>query len=41
MSAAALAADWPQLEGHTFRFNDPLNRVAGNGGQRFRPLRLD
>jgi hypothetical protein len=36
MSAAALAADWPQLESHTFRFKDPLNH-----NRRFIPLRLD
>jgi hypothetical protein len=36
MSAAALAADWPQLESHTFRFKDPLNH-----NHRFIPLRLD
>ena len=36
MSAAALAADWPQLESHTFRFKDPLNH-----DRRFIPLRLD
>ena len=36
MSAQALAADWPQLESHTFRFKDPLNHE-----RRFIPLRLD
>jgi small GTP-binding protein len=36
LSAAALAADWPQLESHTFRFKDPLNH-----NRRFIPLRLD
>jgi len=36
LSAAALAADWPQLESHTFRFKDPLNH-----DRRFIPLRLD
>lgn len=36
MSAEALAADWPQLESHTFRFKDPLNH-----DRRFIPLRLD
>ena len=36
LSAAALAADWPQLESHTFRFQDPLNH-----DRRFIPLRLD
>ena len=36
VSAAALAADWPQLESHTFRFKDPLNH-----NRRFIPLRLD
>jgi hypothetical protein len=36
MSAAALASDWPQLESHTFRFKDPLNK-----DRRFIPLRLD
>ena len=35
MSAAALAADWPQLESHTFRFKDPLNH-----NRRFIPLRF-
>jgi hypothetical protein len=36
MSAEALAADWPQLESHTFRFKDPLNH-----NRRLIPLRLD
>jgi GTPase SAR1 family protein/tricorn protease-like protein/uncharacterized CHY-type Zn-finger protein len=36
LSAAALAADWPQLESHTFRLKDRLNR-----DRRFIPLRLD
>ena len=36
LSAEALAADWPQLESHTFRFKDPLNH-----NRRFIPLRLD
>ena len=36
LSQSALAADWPQLEGHTFRFKDPLNH-----NRRFIPLRLD
>ena len=36
LSAAALAADWPQLESHTFRFKDPLNH-----DRRFIPLGLD
>jgi hypothetical protein len=36
LSAEALAADWPQLERHTFRFKDPLNH-----DRRFIPLRLD
>lgn len=36
LSQAALAADWPQLESHTFRFKDPLNH-----NRRFIPLRLD
>ncbi len=36
MSAEALAADWPQLESHTFRFKDPLNH-----NRRFILLRLD
>ena len=36
MSAQALAADWAQLESHTFRFKDPLNH-----DRRFIPLRLD
>ncbi len=36
LSAKALAADWPQLESHTFRFKDPLNH-----DRRFIPLRLD
>jgi hypothetical protein len=41
MSAQALAADWPQLESHPFRFKDPLNSVAGIGDRRLIPLRLD
>ena len=36
LSAEALAADWPQLESHTFRLKDPLNH-----NRRFIPLRLD
>jgi hypothetical protein len=36
MSAAALAAGWPKLESHTFRFKDPLNH-----DRRLIPLRLD
>jgi hypothetical protein len=36
LSAEALAADWPQLERHTFRFKDPLNH-----DRRLIPLRLD
>ncbi len=36
MSAHAFGADWPQLESHTFRFKDPLNKQ-----RRFIPLRLD
>lgn len=36
MSANAFGSDWAQLESHTFRFNDPLNR-----SRRFIPLRLD
>jgi hypothetical protein len=31
LSVAALAADWPQLESHTFRFKDPLNCVSVMG----------
>ena len=36
MSANAFGSDWPQLESHTFRFKDPLNKE-----RRFIPLRLD
>lgn len=36
MSANAFGSDWSQLESHTFRFKDPLNR-----DRRFIPLRLD
>jgi hypothetical protein len=36
MSAAAFGSDWTQLESHTFRFRDPLNK-----DRRFLPLRLD
>ncbi len=36
LSAEALAADWPQLESHTFRFKDPLNH-----DRQFIPLGLD
>ena len=36
MSKNAFASDWPQLEGGTFRFRDPLNKE-----RRFIPLRLD
>ena len=36
MSANAFGSDWSQLEGHTFRFRDPLNKE-----RRFLPLRLD
>jgi hypothetical protein len=36
MSANAFGSDWPQLESHTFRFRDPLNKE-----RRFIPLRLD
>lgn len=36
MSANAFGSDWARLEGHTFRFNDPLNL-----SRRFIPLRLD
>ncbi len=36
MSANAFGSDWTQLESHTFRFRDPLNRE-----RRFVPLRLD
>src|SRR2546423_718008 len=36
MSAHAFGSDWAQLESHTFRFRDPLNRE-----RRFIPLRLD
>lgn len=36
MSTAAFAADWPQLESHTFRFKDPLNH-----NRRFIPSRFD
>lgn len=36
MSANAFGSDWLQLEGHTFRFRDPLNKE-----RRFIPLWLD
>ncbi|MGA2178936.1 MAG: TIR domain-containing protein [Verrucomicrobiota bacterium] len=36
MSANAFGSDWAQLESHTFRFRDPLNK-----DRRFVPLRLD
>jgi small GTP-binding protein len=36
MSANAFGSDWVQLESHTFRFRDPLNKE-----RRFIPLRLD
>src|SRR5687768_10514609 len=36
MSANAFGSDWAQLESHTFRFRDPLNK-----GRRFIPVRLD
>lgn len=36
MSANAFGSDWTQLEGHVFRFRDPLNKE-----RRFLPLRLD
>jgi small GTP-binding protein len=36
MSAQAFGSDWAQLESHTFRFKDPLNKE-----RRFIPLRLD
>jgi hypothetical protein len=36
MSANAFGSDWAQLESHTFRFRDPLNKE-----RRFIPLRLD
>jgi hypothetical protein len=36
LSAHAFGSDWAQLESHTFRFRDPLNRE-----RRFIPLRLD
>jgi small GTP-binding protein len=36
MSANAFGSDWAQLESHTFRFRDPLNR-----DRRFIPLRFD
>ena len=36
MSANAFGSDWTQLESHTFRFRDPLNK-----DRRFIPLRLD
>jgi hypothetical protein len=36
MSAHATASDWTQLESHTIRFRDPLNKK-----HRFIPLRLD
>src|SRR6185436_6566575 len=36
MSANAFGSDWATLEGHTFRFKDPLNKE-----RRFIPLKLD
>jgi hypothetical protein len=36
MSASAFGSEWAQLESHTFRFRDPLNKE-----RRFIPLRLD
>ena len=36
MSDNAFGSDWTDLESHTFRFKDPLNR-----GRHFIPLRLD
>jgi hypothetical protein len=36
MSAHAFGSDWAELESHTFRFRDPLNK-----DRRFIPLRLD
>jgi hypothetical protein len=36
LSANAFGSDWAQLESHTFRFRDPLNK-----DRRFVPLRLD
>jgi small GTP-binding protein len=36
MSAQAFGSDWAQLESHTYRFKDPLNKE-----RRFIPLRLD
>src|SRR5919107_2407114 len=36
MSADAFGSEWAQLESHTFRFRDPLNKE-----RRFIPLRLD
>jgi hypothetical protein len=36
MSAQAFGSEWAQLESHTFRFKDPLNK-----DRRFIPLRLD
>ena len=36
MSTNALGSDWAQLESHTFRFRDPLNKE-----RRFIPVRLD
>jgi small GTP-binding protein len=36
VSKNAFGTDWAQLEAHTFRFRDPLNK-----GRRFIPLRLD
>lgn len=36
LSTHSIGSDWAQLEGHSFRFRDPLNRE-----RRFIPLRLD
>jgi small GTP-binding protein len=36
MSASAFGSEWAQLEAHTYRFRDPLNKE-----RRFIPLRLD
>ena len=36
MSAEAFSSDWSQLESHTYRYRDPLNKE-----RRFIPIRLD
>jgi len=36
-----IAADWPQLKSHAFRFKDTLYSAGKNRDRRFIPLRLD